>query len=158
MTQPRGFTLLIAIILSSVILAVGLALLDITFKQAVLASAAKQSQIAFYAADSALECALYWDQKHNFFTADPTQRDANLTQADVLCGGLPVTFDGAPRRGTDQITDFNIPCAGGTGIQASVRVYKNFPQGQKNRIYTEGYNSCNDSDPRRIERGLKAQY
>ena len=58
----RGFTLLISVLLVTVILSLSLSLLDVAYKQVVLSSTAKQSQYAFYTADSALECTLYWDQ------------------------------------------------------------------------------------------------
>jgi hypothetical protein len=47
MINRRGFTLLIAIILSTVTLTVGLALLDIAYKHIVLATTAKASEVAF---------------------------------------------------------------------------------------------------------------
>jgi hypothetical protein len=90
MTHPhipqRGFTLLVAVVLSSVALAIGLSLLNISYKQVLLASAAKQSQNAFYAADSVLECALYFDQQldaFNYITAAPA--------ASIICNGITVT-------------------------------------------------------------------
>lgn len=63
----RGFALLIAVIFMSVMLALGLALGSIAFKQEVLASGAIESQYAFYVADAALECALYADQDQDLF-------------------------------------------------------------------------------------------
>lgn len=58
-----GFALLIAVIFMSVMLAIGLALGSISYKQQVLASDAIRSQYAFYAADAGLECALFADQQ-----------------------------------------------------------------------------------------------
>ncbi len=63
----RGFALLIAVIFMSVMLSFGLTLGSLGYKQQVLASSAIESQYAFYAADGALECALYYDQRlHSF--------------------------------------------------------------------------------------------
>ena len=59
----------------SVMLAFSLALGSLGYKQQVLASSAIESQYAFYAADAALECALYYDQQNNdngtLFPYDP---------------------------------------------------------------------------------------
>jgi Tfp pilus assembly protein PilX len=63
----QGFALLIAVIFMSVMLSLGLALGSLGYKQQVLASGAIESQYAFYAADAALECALYADQQQNLF-------------------------------------------------------------------------------------------
>lgn len=61
--KKRGFSLLIAVIFMSVMLAFGLALGSIAYKQITLASTATDSQYAFYAADAGLECGLYADQQ-----------------------------------------------------------------------------------------------
>lgn len=60
----RGFTLFYAVLTSSLLLAIGLAIFNITFKELVLSSGARESSNAFYAADTGLECALYWDLRH----------------------------------------------------------------------------------------------
>lgn len=146
---PRGFTLLIAVILSSVVLTVGLALLDIAYKQVLLSSTAKQSQHAFYAADTALECALYYDQQQDAFNTNPNA----LTQ--LSCNGQTINFTSsgsAPKQ-----TSYLVPCTGG-GTQAEVVIYKNYPTAPTTRIYASGFNSCEAADPRRVERGLKVVY
>jgi len=58
----RGFTLFYALLVTSLLLALGLAVFNITLKELLLSSDARESQNAFYAADAALECALYWDR------------------------------------------------------------------------------------------------
>ena len=59
----RGAILLIAIMVSSVVLAVGFGIYQRTYKQLLLGSFWRQIQIAFAAADAGLECAVYWDKK-----------------------------------------------------------------------------------------------
>lgn len=147
----RGFTLLIAVILSSVLVSVGLALLDISYKQVLLASTATQSQYAFYNADSALECALYWDQKYNAF--DYTSPLAGST---IVCGNLTVTGYAVttPSAGIKN-TVFDVPCAS-SGTAGTVTVQK--ASTGETSIFASGYNSCSSTDVRRSERGLKASY
>lgn len=57
----KGAVLLIAILVSSVALAVGFGVYNRTYKELLFASFWKQTQIAFSAADAGLECALYWE-------------------------------------------------------------------------------------------------
>ncbi len=151
-TSPhRGFTLLIAIILSTVVLTVGLALLDVAYKQVILSSTAKQSQAAFYNADSALECALYYDQKKDSFDFTVTPDFTALKCSNVL-------VTNGSYNGSDpavHITKFAIPCVGG-GISASTTIYK-YTNGAT-ALYADGFNTCTASDPRRVDRGLKASY
>jgi hypothetical protein len=61
--SQQGFALLIAVIFMSVMLGFALTIGALGYKQSVLAGAAVNSQYAFYAADAALECALYNDYK-----------------------------------------------------------------------------------------------
>lgn len=152
--EPRGFTLLIAVVLTSVLLSVGLALLDIALKQITLSSTARQSQYAFYAADSAMECALYWDQQQNAF-------GYGAPLASIRCAAvdMPVTSSVS---GGMQTSEFSIPCPG--GVSATVTVYKSAGSATcsagtaKSCLYANGYNVCSATDPKRIERGLKVFY
>ena len=59
--MKKGFTLLFAVLISSLLLSVGIAILDLSIKEFALAAASRESQYAFYAADDGLECGLYWD-------------------------------------------------------------------------------------------------
>lgn len=152
--EPRGFTLLIAVVLTSVLLSVGLALLDIALKQVTLSSTARQSQYAFYAADSAMECALYWDQQQNAFSyATPL--------STIRCAATDIALSSSVS-GNVRTTTFSIPCPG--GASATVTVYKTQGSATCNSgtaqscLYASGYNVCSATDPKRIERGLKVFY
>ncbi len=157
----RGITLLVAVILSSVVLSVALALLDVAYKQQLLASTAKQSQYAFYNADSAMECALYYDQKQNAFSFS-----APLTSTSITCNTQSIinytTSVASGGGGQLRTTTFDVTCAG-TDTKGSVTVVKSdgtaVCAGNKTTcIYATGYSTCNSSDPRRIERGLRVTY
>lgn len=147
-TLHKGFTLLIAVILSSVALSIGLALLDVAYKQVLLASAAKQSQNAFYNADAVLECALYYDQQQDAF-------NYTTPNAALVCNSLAVTNYLSSQSGTTRTTSFTVPCAAG-GEQGRVTVYKSSSGGTQ--LFAQGYNTCDTTNARRIERGLKVVY
>lgn len=70
-TYQKGFTVLLAALVSSLVLSLGLSIAVIVRKSIRLSSVGRDSQIAFYAADSGAECALYWDIRHNYFTPTP---------------------------------------------------------------------------------------
>jgi len=153
----RGFTLLIAIILATVALVVGLSLADVAYKQVILSSAARNSQAAFYRADSAMECALYWDQRFAAFNVG-----SSFDQSAMECEGRDVvgyTESNIPGGGVRTI--FDVTCAEG-GISATVTVYKEGSQecapDKKSCIFASGYNTCDVSNPNRFERGLKVKY
>ena len=71
-TTQRGIALLIAVLISAVAIAVGAAIYSIVQKQLILTGLSRDSQFAFYAADSAAECALYWDNRYGYFAATTT--------------------------------------------------------------------------------------
>ena len=160
-TRPpqRGFTLLISIVLASIALAIGLALADIAYKQVVLSSTAKQSQTAFYNADSAMECALYYDQRFAAFNPG-----TSYPAGSIQCSGRSVQIveDKAAYGGGGARTTFNLLCPSG-GTSAQVTVYKagtgSCNTGSANScLYSAGYNLCDADSPSRFERGLKVIY
>ncbi len=63
----RGFTLLLAALIASIVLSLGSSIFMIAKKQITLSSLGRDSQFAFYAADTGAECALYWDVRYNAF-------------------------------------------------------------------------------------------
>jgi Tfp pilus assembly protein PilE len=150
LVRARGFTLILALIFTSVVLTVGLALADVAYKQVLLASAARQSEYAFYAADSALECALYQDQKLDMFNYGTTTFSGSF-----ICQNLTVNYSTSPPISNSRITIFNIPCASG-GSQASLSIQKN--SNGTAILDASGFNNCNAADPNRVERGVKASY
>ena len=60
-SSSRGFTILLAALVSSLVLSLGISVFTIARKSITLSTLGRDSQFAFYAADTAAECALYWD-------------------------------------------------------------------------------------------------
>jgi hypothetical protein len=59
--KNKGFVIMFSVLISAIILLIASGIFNVTQKEVVLSSYARESQRAFYAADSALECALYAD-------------------------------------------------------------------------------------------------
>ena len=93
--HSRGFTLLLAALVASVALSLGSSIYEIVSKELVLSSIGQDSQYAFYAADTAAECALYWEDRTdihpNTFATSTYSQD---TAASIECDGqsAPVTI------------------------------------------------------------------
>ena len=175
--HKTGFTLLFASLIVSLLLAVGLAILNITLQQILLSSAAKESQYAFYNADTGLECAIYADKVGKGFATSSTEVGGHITQpSDISCQIVPNTpaeiksFDG-PYQNTDgnTETDFEMiwqslgQCPNTNGmdklvkIQAIKIVDPNSGDVTTN-ILARGYNSCDPNNNRRLERGFGITY
>ncbi len=99
----RGFTLLLAALVSSLVLTLGLVIVSIARKSVNLSSIGRDSQFAFYTADTASECALYWDIRFDRFpTTTPSGAVQitcdNETKTLTVVGSNPVvsTFQYEP--------------------------------------------------------------
>lgn len=95
----RGFTLLYAVLISSILLAVGIAIFEITVRELRLSSVVRESEFAFYAADSGIECVLYWDVQATssriFYPGAPQSITCDGKTIDNVGGaafGTPSTF------------------------------------------------------------------
>ncbi len=120
----------------SVMLAIGLSLGMLAFKQEQLTSTALQTQDAFYAADAGLECALYADQKQDMFNYD-TYMKTHIPPA-VSCEGLVTSFSSSVS-GADLIFTGRMPIAHATEC-ADITVYKPSSSDAQTYIYSQGYN------------------
>lgn len=93
MKQQRGFTILLAALVGSLVLALGISVFTIAQKQIVLSGVGRGSQFAFYAADSGGECALYHDMRMGLFsTSSPPAQVTCATQTVVVNQPTPNSF------------------------------------------------------------------
>jgi len=150
----RGFTLLFATLLSSLLLAIATGIFNIVFKELLLTSSVKESQFAFYSADGATECALFWDLRGRVFA---TSSASASTPAGTTCNGQDITISNQWNVVADSnsaVTTFDLTFPP-DAYCATVKVSKN---GNDTTIESRGYNTCDTSNPRRVERGLKVEY
>lgn len=81
----RGFTLLLAALISSIVLALGASIYELASKEIQLSAIGRDSQFAFYAADTAAECALYWDARTDIHPDTFATSSASSPAASVDC-------------------------------------------------------------------------
>lgn len=145
--QPKGFTTLFAVLVASLLLAIGIAIFNITYKELLLSSSARESQFAIYAADTGLECALYWDlQQHAFATGTAPRTLTCATQSVQYSVGT--TY---PATSTFTIQFASDPYC----MIVDVGKYAN---PSRTVIISRGYNTCDTANARRVERALRAIY
>lgn len=156
-TTRRGFTLLLAALVASIVLSLGSSIFLIAKKQVTLSSLGRDSQFAFYAADTGAECALYWDIRHSAFGA--------TAPANATCDGIPMTQTVAS--GDRSVAPYEIhfqmnlfTSAGGSGNCVDVYVSKN-TSNPFTVIHADGYSTpCNliDTSARALQRSVELQY
>lgn len=114
-SSQRGFTLLLAALVATIVLALGASIYGLVVKELALSSLGRDSQFAFFAADTGAECALYWDIRHDYFA---TSAPVTVVAPDPRCAGQ--SFVAAGRSSTYPYTmDFQFE-PGGYCVNVSV--------------------------------------
>ena len=132
---------MIVLVLISVVLVVGLGVFDIILGEIILSIAGRESQKSLYAADSGIECALYWDLKQVAF---------NSPAYTINCAGKQI-----PGNMIASTTDFVLNFS--NGACAKVNMDKSNPI--QTVITSRGYNmDCDISSSRKVERAMRNAY
>lgn len=85
--QNKGFIILFAMLISSLILLISSGIYNIVQKQVVLSSYARESQKAFFAADAAVDCALFNDISPLIAQTAFSVDGLTTYPVDITCGG-----------------------------------------------------------------------
>jgi Tfp pilus assembly protein PilX len=159
----KGFTLLIAVLVSSLLLAIGLSLTDFAVKQLIISSAGRESQFAFYAADTGIECAFYWDFKYGSDTAFATTSASLPPSSGIKCNGQDIAA--SPWTITSNATRATTTFAFNFLPQPYCVIVSIGKWGSTTTIESRGYNvgtvsgsNCTSSNPRRVERAIRVRY
>ena len=174
-------------LVGSLALAVGFAIYDLTVREIDLSAAASQSQFAIYAADTGIECVLYWDSKAEILNGVPSifatstgTGNAATSGTGTVCNDENIVANGTPP------VPYSLPTSGwsawaiagdsskatttfalaipnnGTPVQtycAIVDVGKATIGGVLyTTIISRGYNTCLSAGVSRLERTLQVSY
>lgn len=135
--QKRGFTLLIASVVSAIVMTLGVAVVASVKQQLVLSGVAHESEIAFYAADAALECMQDLDGRGVFDVP-------RMQSSSINCFGIQATIPAA-QSGSSQSAQFSWTM-GDREVCSKIDVYKRIVGGtnvQSAEMHAYGYNtSC----------------
>jgi len=162
-THTQGFTILYAVLISSVMLAIGIAIFNITVRELRLSSVVRESQKAIYAADSGAECGLY-----NAFRMD---RFSTSSPQTFSCSDQTFPLPSATRPSTDtaQIGGYGYSDSSNSATStftvtygatcAVVSISQHLLPGNQIRtiIESRGYNPCTFG-PTRVERVYRVLY
>lgn len=143
MKKNKGFTLLVAIVVTSMLLIISFVVANIAYKQLVIANSNQESQYAFYNADSGIECAVYWDFENNTTAFNPAGPLSITCNSQTL---VPTVVSAAT-------TTFRLNLTKGC---VDVNVGKQ--PGNITIIDARGYNNCTVGSIRRLERAEKLTY
>lgn len=140
----RGFVILFAVTLSAIILSITLGIADIALNEIKFGTSAKDSNEAFFAADTGSECALFNDKStsNSFISSGGT--------GNVQCLGSSIPIAESPA----SVWKFTISGLGNGGQGcAKVTVDKT----SSTKVTSDGYSNCN-SGANSVARELETNY
>ncbi len=154
--KNQGFTLLVAVMVTSLLLIVSFVVANVALKQLVISQSSEESQYAFYNAESGMECAIYWDFEggvSQFDISAPGSVNCNSQFITTDSQTLPPPAVGLSRIGAAASSIFSINFTKGCAI---VTVTKDVSG--DTTIESTGYNTCVAGSIRRLERGVELTY
>lgn len=157
--RSRGFVILFAVVLSAIILSITMGVANITIKEAKFSTSAKDTNYAFFAADTGIECALVNDKTPTSFPLPGA-----ITPFTIDCKSDTPTLDGGGNV-DDRTYTFHVSGLGDgkNCAEVTVRKYKSGTDTLTD-VVSKGYNlggdnnSCTSANLDRIEREIKVNY
>ncbi|MBK5215262.1 MAG: hypothetical protein JJE53_00415 [Candidatus Pacebacteria bacterium] len=146
--KQKGYAILFTVVIVSAISVITAGLSNTAYKQLVLSSLAKDSQTAFYQADSASDCGLYADRVYGAIVGNWTCAGENLVVSTT-----PTGYTVYPTLANGTSTD---PCFRIDVTKTITGVYPN--EITKTRISAKGYNICNKTNLRTVEREVVVNF
>jgi len=150
----EGIAIYMAVTITAALILVSFAVVNLVLKQIGISGAARDSQAAFYAADSGIECALYWDLKNPTDTTRSAFSTATPTQTSIKCQGsnIPISVS------SNSTTTFSFTLSP-EPYCVNVGVSKKFVGNTlTTQIEARGYNTCAVGNSRRVERAIYVSY
>lgn len=144
----KGYAVLFTLVVISIISMISMGLANTALKQIVLSGVARDSTVAFYEADLGGECTLYGD--NNSDTIFPTNVGSSLNWD---CAGHSLRIVKTNTGYTiDPVTVDNNKCFRATITKANVGAYV------ETTADIRGYNICDTSNIRTVERAIRIKY
>ena len=144
-----GFVILFAVTLAAILLSIALGVSNIALREIKFGTSAKDTNEAFFAADTGVECALFNDK----FDSNSFIEEGGSGNVSCLGGSISLNR-------SYPFWDFVVPELGNDRQScAKVTVDKNT---STTIIISKGYNigdeNCNSTNPDRVERQLEVRY
>lgn len=150
--QSSGFVILFAVTLSAILLSIALGIATIAEKEIKFSTSAEEANDAFVAADTGVECALFYDK-----TSDNANAFTGSAANSMSCGGVGVDLEVSQAN----LWTFALTGLGSAG-ESCARVTVDKRTVPKTLIISKGYDrgsgTCDPNNPNRTERQLEVEY
>lgn len=157
-----GFTILFAVLIGSLLFSIGLGIAHVSIREILLSAAGKESERAFFAADTGIECALFWDiYKGKQELVFPSSGNETGGREFIACNGeSDVSVKPVSGIATAATSTFALDFTDGESKPAGcafVTIGKTVSGSTV--IESRGRNDCEDRiNPARVERALRVRY
>jgi len=178
-TGEKGISIIYAMLVSSVVLAVGTAVASIAAREVTLSSFSRESQAAYFAADAGINCALWYDLKAPGLLLGAFS-PLNPTPTSISCNGENFSVGGEQTPSPQETTTILDMCFADASASDDVSVvfHPSYSVEVKviktetetgdpairddndfaTMIESRGYNSCDPTYVRRVERAIRVTY
>jgi hypothetical protein len=146
----EGIALLFAMLVAALALSLGLAIMNIAYKELELSSIASQSQRAFFAADTGWECAMYHDFNDNAVFDRSQPEDVDV----IRCAGEDRELQHTELSDDRDRWRFKIDS---NDICSAVTVIKEGDVPAETSIEADGFNTC-QSARQQVQRTILVNY
>lgn len=149
--KKGGYAILFTVAIVAVISMITIGLSNATYKQIILSSVARDSAKAFYEADIASECSLYFENNelYNTYTSG----------SSFSCGGHSLLYTMKPK--VSNVTTYEFEPE---NYVASAKCFYSSVKKTEGEDYistvieTRGYNICDANNIRTVERAIRVTY
>jgi Tfp pilus assembly protein PilX len=156
MSSERGIAVYVAVTITAALVLISFAILNLAIRQVGISGAGRDSQAAFYAADSGVECALFWDLRNTTVPGVSAFSTSTAVQ-QISCNGQNLTPTRAFTSGSGTST-FSFTFSPDPYC-VTVDVGKHYVGlNPMTLVEARGYNSCAAGENRRLERAIKVTY
>ena len=151
--NENGYAILFTVIIVSAISVITAGISNAIYKQIVLSSLARDSQTAFYQADTASDCALLFDLE----VRETNQDFSDGKSFTWECGGFVMDITPGATSYTimpnSSQSNTNSPC-----YRIETEKNNTDPENPITTILANGYNICNKNNIRTVERQIRIVY
>jgi hypothetical protein len=148
--KNKGFVILFAVTISAIILSITLGITDIAFQEIKFSTSVKDTNNAFFAADTGAECALVNDKTSGSVFVEGTSPSITCNDNSMIATESPALY-----------WSFIIPNLGNEG-EGCAKVTVNKSVVPNTTIISKGYNigspDCNSNSSNLVERELELNY
>ncbi len=150
----KGYALLFTMIILSVVTALAAGISNGFLKNQILASTARESQISFYEADTALECAIYAAEVVGMANINVNNAAGNFKCGLNQDGSTATLYSTMP---DPKVKQYNVDPDPNT-VGPCFKAFIDKSSTTVSTIQARGYNTCDFTNKKLLERGIVVTY